>query len=129
MRIEKASFPHPYPRNYFEELYQQYPEGFIVAENKKRIIGYIVGRVKDNSGEIVSLAVDLAWRRKGIGKKLINFLTTHFKEKRLKEISLCVRTRNQGAITFYKKFGFEILKTIKNYYPNGDDAYLMKKKI
>ena len=130
MKIEKASFPDrdAYPKFLFENYYKQHPKGFIIAENNGEIIGYTIGRVKNDFGEIISLAVDPTWRQKGIGTELTNFLIKHFKEKGLKEISLCVRTKNKKAISFYQNLDFKILKTIKNYYRN-DDAFLMKKEI
>lgn len=100
-----------------------------MAENKGEIIGYTVGKLKNGSGEIFSLAVAPAWRRKKIGTKLAKFLISHFKEKNIKEIFLHVRTKNKTGIAFYQKLGFQILKTIKNYYPNSQDAFLMKKEI
>ena len=136
MEIEKASFPdrEAWSKTYFEILYQKYPEGFIIAENNGKVIGYTIGRPQNRApaervAEIVSLAVDPTWRQKGVGAKLTNFLIEHFKEKGLKEISLCVRTKNKKGISFYQKLGFKILKTIKNYYRNGDDAFLMGRKI
>ena len=131
MEIEKASFPNreAWSRDYFESLYKIYPEGFIVAENNGKIIGYIIGQPKEDLAEIVSLAVGPDFRQKGIGTKLTNFLIEHFKEKGLKEISLCVRTKNKKGISFYQNLNFKILKKIKNYYRNGNDAYLMKKEV
>ena len=122
MEIEKASFPNweAWSRIYFEILYQKYPEGFIIVENNREIIGYTIGRLRNRApaeqvAEILSLAVDPDFRQKGIGTKLTNFLINHFKEKGLKETSLCVRTKNKTGISFYQKLGFKILKTIKNY--------------
>ena len=131
LKIEEVSFPKrlAYPKLLFERYYRQYPEGMIVAESEGRIIGYTIGQLKRESAEIISLAVDPNWRGKGIGKKLTNFLLEHFKEKGTKKISLHVRTENEIAISFYKNLGFKILKTTKNYYQNGDDAFLMKKEI
>lgn len=131
MEIEKTSFKNrnTWSREYFERIYQKYPKGFIVAENKEEIIGFTIGKPKNEMAEMISLAVAPAWRKKGIGTKLINFLIEHFKEKRLKEISLNVRTKNKIGIFFYQNLGFKIIKTIKNYYRNGEDAYLMKKEI
>jgi len=130
--IEKISFPNrkPYSEDYFKSLYQKYPEGFIVAKgNKGEIRGYTIGQSKNESAEIISLAVDPIWRKKGIGKTLTNFLINNFKEKGVKEISLHVRIKNKAGITLYQNLGFQILKTIKNYYSNGDDAYLMKRNL
>jgi len=129
MKIEKVSFPEPWPKTYFEKLYQRYPEGFIVAENEGEIVGYTIGQPKNNGAEIISLAVNPGWRRKEIGTILTNSLIDYFKKKGLRKIFLHVRTRNKAGISFYQNLGFKILKTIKNYYRNGDDAYLMKRKI
>ncbi|MDI6591774.1 MAG: ribosomal protein S18-alanine N-acetyltransferase [Patescibacteria group bacterium] len=136
LEIEKVSFPNreAWSREYFEKLYFKYPKGFIVAENKNEIVGYTIGQPKNRVptkrvAEIISLAVAPDWRQKGIGKALIEFLINHFRQKNIKEIFLNVRTKNKAAISFYQKLGFKILKTIKNYYKNGDDAYLMKKEI
>ena len=136
MEIEKASFPNRqiYSENYFKKLYQKYPEGFIVAEEKGKIFGYAISQVKnqvptERVGEIISLAIKPDFRQKGIGEKLSNFLINQFKEREVKKVFLHVRTKNRVAISFYKKLGFEILKKIKNYYQNGNDAYLMEKKL
>jgi len=131
MEIEKVSFPNrkPFSEDYFRKLYQKYPEEFIVAKDKGKILGYAVGEAQKDCGKIISIAVYPAWRKKGIGKELANFLIEYFKKKNLKKISLQVRKNNLAAISFYKNLGFQILKTIKNYYQNGDDAYLMKRNL
>lgn len=131
MEIEKVSFLNRdvYPNSLFEKYYKEYPEGFIVAENEGEIVSYTIGKPKNELGEIISLAVKPDWRQKGIGTKLTNFLISHFKEIGLKEIFLHVRTKNKIGISFYQNLGFKILKTIKNYYRNGDSAYLMRKEI
>ena len=131
MEIEKISFPNRklFSADYFRKLYQKYPEGFIVAEDKGKILGYAIGEVQKDCGKIISIAVHPAWHKKGIGKKLVNFLIEHFKKENLKKISLHVRKNNLAAISFYQNLGFQILKTIKNCYQNGDDADLMSKNL
>jgi len=131
MEIEKISFPNRklFSADYFRKFYQKSPEGFIVAEDKGKILGYAIGEVQKDCGKIISIAVYPIYRKKGIGKELANFLIEYFKKKNLKKISLHVRKNNLAAISFYKNLGFQILKTIKNYYQNGDDAYLMKRNL
>ena len=131
MEIEKVSFPNrkPFSEDYFGKLYQKYPEGFMVAEDKGKILGYAIGEVQKDCGKIISIAVHPAWRKKEVGKKLANFYLAYFKKKNLKKIFLHMRKNNLAAISFYKNLGFQILKTIKNYYQNGDDADLMERKI
>jgi ribosomal-protein-alanine N-acetyltransferase len=136
LEIERASFPKKqvYSKSRFERYYQKCPESFIVAESENEVVGYTIGKLKNRVpakpvAEIISLAVRPDFRQKGIGKELTNFLISHFKKRGVKEIFLEVRTENKTAISFYKNLGFTVLKTLKNYYRNGDDAYLMEKEI
>jgi ribosomal-protein-alanine N-acetyltransferase len=131
LEIEKSSFPKRqiYSKSLFKNYYKEHPKGFIVAESEGEIIGYTIGKAKNEGGEIISLAIKPTWRQKGIGTKLTNFLINHFKEGAIREVSLNVRTKNKTGIAFYQKLGFKILEIVKNYYRNGDDAYLMKKGI
>lgn len=127
--IRKNSLPNPWPKSLFEKMYRLYPEYFFVAEEKGKVIGYITGQIRRKISRINSLAVDKKWRKRGIGRTLANHLIDEFKRKRVKEIFLHVRTWNKKALNFYQNLGFKIIKTIKKYYKNEDDAYLMKKEI
>jgi len=129
LEIERGSFPkrNAFSKEYFQKLYQKYPQGFVVAEIEKEIVGYGIGQISGDFGEIISIAVKSNWRKKGIGTKLANFLINDFQKKGIKSVFLHVREKNREAISFYQKLGFKILKTIKNYYSNGDDAFLMEK--
>ena len=130
MEIEKVSFPDPWSKSYLKKLYKKYPDDFIVAEISNKIIGYILGYKKsDWTGSIKTISVDPSFRHQGVGKELVNFTLNKLKGKEIKEVFLHTRTKNKAASLFYKNLGFKILKTIKNYYSNGDDAYLMKKEI
>lgn len=129
LEIEKRAFAYPYSGDYFKKLFQRYAYGFIVAEEQGKIVGYAIGRPKNGSGEIVSIAVGTDWQGRGVGQTLANSLINHFKELGFKKVFLHVRTGNQVAISFYQRLGFKTIKTIANYYSNGDNAYLMGKEI
>ena len=125
LEITRASFLRPWPKKEFEK----YLEDSFVAEEDGKVVGSIVGATLENQGIIKLIAVEQNYRGKGIGKKLIEFILEYFKEKDVKEIMARSRTQNTAGISFLKTFGFEITKTIENYYPNGNNAYLMKKKL
>ncbi len=128
LEIERISFPkkQAYSKSRFERYCQKHPESFIVAESENRVVGYTIGKPKNRSSKIISLAVKPDFRQKGIGRKLTNSLISLFKKRGAKAVFLEVRTGNKTAISFYKNLGFKILKEIKNYYRNGDNAYSMK---
>jgi len=131
MEIEKISFPNQktWSKDYFKKIYQKYPQEFLVAEIGGKIAGYIIGQKGENKAKIISLAVSPRVRKKGVGTILTKFLLDHFKKGRIKKVSLHTKTKNKIGVLFFKKIGFEISKKIKEYYKNGDDAYLMKKKL
>ncbi|KAH1107686.1 hypothetical protein J1N35_011454 [Gossypium stocksii] len=51
------------------------------------------------------------------------------RKQNIPETYLHVQTNNEDPINFYKKFGFEITETIKNYYTNIDppDCFVLTK--
>ncbi|MFH1181254.1 MAG: ribosomal protein S18-alanine N-acetyltransferase [bacterium] len=127
-KIRRASLPSAWKKSSFQKMLVKYPAGFLVAENEKEIIGYIIGGIKEDSGLIISLAIKPAWRKKGIGANLLqNLLRIIGRDP--KKIFLHVRTWNKEAVDFYKSFKFKIAETTKGHYKNGDDAYLMEKEI
>ena len=46
-----------------------------------------------------------------------------------KEAFLEVRVSNTPAIELYKKMGFEIKRVERRYYVDGEDAYVMARKL
>ncbi len=127
--IVKVCFSYPYPPSYLEKFYEQYPEGFTVAECQGKIIAYIPGQIKNDAGHLGSLAVLPDFQKKGIGKTFVNFLIKRFEEKGFKKVTAHVRIKNQKGIAFYEKMGFNIVKTIKKLNPDGEDGYVIEKEI
>lgn len=98
-------------RKYIEELYQEDPECFFVAEINGEIVGFIFcnrfwyskfehGRV----GAIHEIVVLPTHRHAGIGKMLIEKAMEELKPSK---IELWVGEKNKKAIEFYEKMGFE----------------------
>ncbi len=86
---------------------QRDPSLFLVAEVSNRIIGSVLGGYDGRRGMVYHLAVEAAYRKKGLGALLMREL-----EKRMKAIG-CIRsyllvTRdNLEAIRFYENTGWE----------------------
>ncbi len=151
VEIEAQVFPTPWPR----ELLASYlgEDGFMVYEQDGTVIGYMILGIKipsllarlerrmlaalrgqdtnleENTGHLMNLAVDPAFRRLGIGSTLLQRGLEYLQSLGAKTCELEVRVNNQEAIALYEKFGFVIKDRIKSYYRNGDDAYLMVKEL
>jgi len=128
LQIERICFKHPYDYLTFLYFLMREPDGFYVAEENGRIIGYVISSVRGSKGTIISIAVIPEFRRKGIGSKLMRE-SLNFLSKRVNHVELQVKTNNIEAISFYKKLGFEEIGLVPNYYPDGQDALVMSKNI
>lgn len=67
-----------------------------------------------------------------IGSKLIEFVFDKVKSiPNLYDIYLNVHVKNEDAIKFYQKFGFEIVETIPDYYKQiqPTDAHVLRKVV
>jgi [ribosomal protein S18]-alanine N-acetyltransferase len=78
---------------------------------------------------VVSIAILPQFRRRGLAKAIINKAIEGMTYYKAKQGFLEVRVTNEAAITLYKKLGFEVTRTINGYYSDGEDAYVMTKKI
>ncbi|MDI6690990.1 MAG: ribosomal protein S18-alanine N-acetyltransferase [Candidatus Bathyarchaeota archaeon] len=140
MHINRVCLPENYTDYFFIELHQRFPETFIVAEENGEVVGYIMCRIELGlsnfgfsgllkKGHIVSVAVLHQHRRKGIGKALVIQALEKMRLYNAKQCFLEVRVTNTPAIELYKELGFEITRTIHGYYSDGEDAYIMTKKL
>ena len=104
----------------------------MVAKSVNENVGFISARLIINSytfAEIYNIGVAETQRNKKIGKKLLLELFDKCMQAAIQEIWLEVRISNLTAITFYKKMGFEIVHTRKNFYANpSEDALVMRYK-
>ena len=140
MQINRICLPENYTDFFFVDLHQRFPETFIVAEEDGKIAGYIMCRIEVGlsnfgfggllrKGHVVSIAVLPQNRRKGIAKALIKRALEGMVNYKAKQGFLEVRVTNEAGITLYKKLGLEITRTINGYYSDGEDAYVMTKKL
>ena len=125
-----------------EKSYKKWSESFFynlfLQENvfflsfKNPVEGYLIARKIINEYEILSLAIDLSKRRRGIGTLLLKKLINKAKKEEIHRILLEVSENNTVAISFYEKLGFKKVSKRKNYYKEGIetyDAHIMEKSI
>ena len=136
VRINRECLPENYSNLFFINLHKRFPATFLVAEVNDSIVGYIMCRVETGipsfkvlgitrKGHVISIAVLHGHHRKGIGYALVHEATQAMRFYKAKECYLEVRESNVGAISLYEKFGFKISRTIRNYYADGEDAFVM----
>ncbi|MCE4604582.1 MAG: GNAT family N-acetyltransferase [Aeropyrum sp.] len=105
-------------------------------EGEKSVIDKILDAIRNqlseerNVGHLVSIAVRPGYRRLGVGSALMSETVRVMKEiYGVESIFLEVRVSNIQAIRLYEKFGFVKVRRIKGYYRDGEDAFVMVKRL
>ncbi|MEM0467185.1 MAG: ribosomal protein S18-alanine N-acetyltransferase [Candidatus Thermoplasmatota archaeon] len=126
VRLASENLPERYNPAIFNHFYEQFPQGFLVAEDQGSLVGFLIGvKTSHTTARILMLAVVSSQRRKKIGSLLLHHFIETMELYQINIIELEVRTSNTQAIGFYTKHGFIIQDTLKNFYQNHEDAYLM----
>ena len=130
MKLETASFANDaWPEETFHSELAAKHTYYVIALEGKDLVGY-AGLSKlagSDQADIQTIAVREDKRGLGIGKKLMDTLTSKATELGAKQIFLEVRADNPVAQKLYELFGFKQIGTRKKYYqPDGVDAFIMK---
>jgi ribosomal-protein-alanine N-acetyltransferase len=138
LEIEGASFLDPWPPSFFNYIKGKAPGLFIVAEDGGKIVGYVIGELREimfsgvshrsKVGHILNIAVDEGWRKRGVGTLLMEEIEGRFGRMDASKVTLEVRESNATARSFYQRRGFAEIGRVKAYYPD-EDAIIMSKSI
>ena len=82
------------------------PELFIVAEDKGKIVGAVLGRWDGRRGWMNHLGVDPECRHKRLGSKLVVELEQRLKAKGCEKMNLFIAPNNSRVQGFYEQLGY-----------------------
>lgn len=100
----------------------------LVYEEEETIKGFLMYTELEETTDIVDIIVKEEERQKGVASCLLDYMLSDLKES-VKLLTLEVRKSNTPAIALYEKFGFEVVNIREKYYGDGEDAYLMGRRI
>lgn len=90
-----------------EKKLQRDPDLFLVAEDGNRIVGAVLGGFDGRRGLVYHLAVAEDYRRRGLGRLLMNELEARLRARGCIRVYLLVTPENQTAMRFYEGEGWE----------------------
>ncbi len=94
---------------------------------RARVVGYAGLWFDGDVTQVMTIGVDPACQRRGVGRELMDAILERSRELRASAVLLEVRVDNEPAITLYEDLGFEKLGIRKRYYqPENKDAYTMR---
>lgn len=130
LNIAVNSFSDPWSLASMKECLHSDNYVFLAVYVDANLIGYIILQVIIDEAQLVNIAVDDKYRRRGYASTLIDKALDLLKSYGYVSCVLEVRVSNSGAIALYRSLGFEKLGIRKDFYSEPlEDAYIMKKEL
>jgi [ribosomal protein S18]-alanine N-acetyltransferase len=105
----------------------------ILAEDGNDLAGFVIAQEavirKSPGGHIVTIDVAPAFRRRGIGRLLMERIEERLRAAGAGWLRLEVAVNNAAASEFYGGLGFAAVGRIPNYYHDSVDAIVMEKTL
>ncbi len=103
-RIGREAFPYiKNPEQFFAERLQR---GWIFVAEAGEVVGFVDVSIEGERAVIEGIAVDKAWRGKGIGRTLLSAALRFLRAIGVREVVLYTRDSNEAARRLYKGAGF-----------------------
>lgn len=128
-RLEIDSFPAPWRREFFENELGADSRLHLVARKNGTVVGYVFAMWFFDEMHVNKIAVAVDERRQGIADTLMQRCIDFAEKNGIATISLEVRQSNRGAQAFYEHLGFYEMYVRPRYYPDGEPAVVMVRKL
>jgi len=133
LEIDSASFPDglAYDSDELSYFMNQPGAETWVLESEGSIAAFMIVDVDRRNRWITLVTLDVLqdYRRLGFGSILMKKSEEIALENNARNFRLQVDVTNAGAIRFYEKHQFQASRKLPHYYSNGNDAYLMIKRL
>lgn len=150
LALERRLFPHDaWPERFFyDELTQAEPhlaahratrkywvaelpgpEGAAAQSPGTRIIAYAGMMCVLPLADVQTLAVAPEAQGRGLGRQLLGLIEQESRHRGAEDLLLEVRADNPQAQRLYLRTGFETIHQRRQYYPDGGDAWIMRKRL
>ena len=126
--LDLKTIHHWNQKQWQNELEKDYVNAIAIYLDNS-IVGVSVFHKIYDELEIRYLSVHPSYKRRGLGKKLINNIIKECKNEKIKRIFLEVSSKNKQALSFYEYFGFKTINIRKKYYKDGSNALLKEKML
>ena len=132
VNLEQACFAVPWSEESLRFDLSGHPEAryLVASAPDNSLAGYAAYWAALDEAQITNIAVAPDWRRRGVGRMLLEALISLAVDDGLQRLFLEVRQSNLAAIALYQSAGFQAIGIRRGYYQDNDeDAIIMLKNI
>ncbi len=102
----------------------------LAAADPAGVVGFLIARRVAGEMEILNLAVEPAFRRRGVAGGLLEAALADGRSAGIRKVFLEVRVSNAGAIAFYERQGFAPAGRRPRYYSDpAEDALVLARPL
>ncbi len=130
--LEQAIQVAPWNAEHFRaELQKPFSQVLVLTDDETDsvLIGYAVFWRVGDEVHLLNVGVALEHRGQGFGKLLVRRVLAFASRENAKKIWLEVRKSNLAAVGLYQGLGFAICQIRKQFYSNGEDAYVLEHRV
>ena len=130
LAIERQSFRNPWTVAEFQFLAEDGRALNVGLWRDRHLVGYAIGYAEGADFHLASLAVEPAWRRRGLATRLLESILEKAWSRGCTTCRLEVRPSNRAAQGLYKKLGFKAAGEIPRFYTcPEEDALQLRGRI
>jgi ribosomal-protein-alanine N-acetyltransferase len=120
-KLHAQGFYRGWPREEFATYIAGHDTPIYVAcDARRRIAGFAMLRLVADEAELITIAVDPKWRKKGVGLALMRALFEDLRMTPARQLFLEVAADNPAALKLYAKLGFAKVSERQGYYARAD---------
>lgn len=124
--LQGRAFPETWDVDVFATMLDSHHTHGILAAIESAPVGFAVLQCAAGEAEVITIGVDPAARRRGVGRALVVGMARTAAENAAKVLFLEVSENNLAARNLYEKCGFKEIGRRPRYYANGASALICR---
>ena len=94
----------------------------VVARRGSQFLGFAILKYDEDEAHLLLMAVVQSHRRRGVASAMLAWLEATIGAAGISSVQLEARSRNEEAIAFYRRHGFQDAGLYPGYYEGVEDA-------
>jgi ribosomal-protein-alanine N-acetyltransferase len=131
--LHASCFEEPWSAFAVRDLLDSFGVFAFATRVEDTLTGFVIWRAVAEDSEILSLAVHMHFRRRGLGTRLLGASLVGARSHGATQVFIEVDAQDQGAKRFYETAAFNLIGRRRGYYPHrnrgNSDALVLTRRL